>query len=186
MPIREVMRETEEKMRKAVDFVHAELATIRTGKASPALVENLMVSYYGTPTRLKELAGISTPEPRLVVIQPWDPSVTEEIVREIMKSELGITPNSDGRVIRLAIPELSEERRLELKKLVKKMAEDGRISIRNIRRESNDHLKQMQKAGEITEDDLFNTEKDVQGKTDEYIEKIDEILHHKEEEIMQV
>ena len=186
MPINKVIKEMEDKMHKGVEFVHHELATIRTGKASPALVENITVSYYGTPTRLKELAGISTPEARLIVIQPWDVSITEEVSKEIMKSNLGITPNSDGKIIRIAIPELSEERRTDLKKVIKKMAEDGRVAIRNIRRDANDNLKQMEKISEITEDDFFGTEKDVQKKTDEYICKIDELLRHKEQEIMQV
>ena len=186
MPINRVLKDMEEKMHKAVEFVHHEFATIRTGKASPALVENITISYYGTPTRLKELAGISTPEARLIVIQPWDASITEEVSKEIMKSDLGITPNSDGKIIRIAIPELSEERRNDLKKVIKKMAEDGRVAVRNIRRDANEHLKQMQKTSEITEDDLFGTEKDVQKKTDEYIGKIDELLKHKEQEILQV
>ena len=132
------------------------------------------------------MAGISTPEPRLIVIQPWDATITETVVKEIMKSDLGITPNSDGKLIRIAIPELSEERRLELKKVVKKMAEDGKVAVRNIRREANEQLKQLEKTSEITEDDLYGSEKDVQKKTDDYISKIDEYLSHKEEEILQV
>ena len=182
----EVLEDTELKMMKSVDFVQKEFATIRTGKASPALVENVQVEYYGTKTRLRELAGISTPESRLIVIQPWDPTVMNEIERAILKANLGVTPLNDGKVIRIPIPELSEERRKDLDKVIKRMAEDGRVSIRNIRREANEEIKRLQKSGDITEDDMYRSEKDVQEKTNEYIIEIDKHLASKEKEILEI
>jgi len=184
--LEEVLEDTELKMMKSVDFVQKEFTTIRTGKASPALVENVHVEYYGTKTRLRELAGISTPEPRLIVIQPWDPTVMDEIERAILKANLGVTPLNDGKVIRIPIPELSEERRKDLDKVIKRMAEDGRVSIRNIRREANDEIKRLQKSGDITEDDMYRSEKDVQEKTNEYIIEIDKHLASKEKEILEI
>jgi ribosome recycling factor len=186
MEAEEIMERTELKMMKSVEAVEHEFSSIRTGKASPALVENIMIDYYGTQTRLREIAGISTPEPRLIVIQPWDPSAVESIEKAILKSKLGITPLKDGRILRIPIPELSEERRTDLGKLVKQMAEDGRIAIRNIRREANEHIKKLQKEGKITEDQMYRHEKDVQAKTDEYIREIDNLLKHKEKDIVEI
>jgi ribosome recycling factor len=186
MPIDKLLREMNAHMDKTVQVFKEELGTIRTGKASPALVENLQVDYYGTPTRLREMAKIATPEPRLIVIQPWDPSVVPNIVKAINQSALGITPVNDGKIVRLPIPELDEERRQDLVKTVRKIAEDARVAVRNIRREQNDALKQLQKAGTITEDDLRREEKSVQDATNEHIKKLDELLAHKETEIMEV
>jgi ribosome recycling factor len=186
MTLEEVLEETELKMMKSVDFVQKEFATIRTGKASPALVENVHVDYYGTKTRLRELAGISTPEPRLIVIQPWDPTVMAEVERALLKANLGVTPLNDGKVIRIPIPELNEERRRDLNKVIKRMAEDGRVSIRNIRREANEEIKKLQKNGEITEDDMYRSEKEIQEKTGEYIAEIDKYLSGKENEILEI
>jgi ribosome recycling factor len=186
MPIDKLLREMNARMDKTVHVFHDELASIRTGKASPALVENIMADYYGTPTRLREMAKIATPEPRMIVIQPWDPSVVPSIVKAINQSSLGITPINDGKLVRLPIPELDEERRQDLVKTVRKMAEDARVAVRNIRREQNDELKQLQKDGRITEDDLHREEKSVQEATDGHIKKIDELLAHKEKEIMEV
>ena len=186
MNLEEILEDAELKMMKSVDFVQKEFATIRTGKASPALVENIYVDYYGTRTRLKELAGISTPQPRLIVIQPWDPTVLAEIERAIQKANLGITPLSDGKVIRIPIPELSEERRKDLSKVIKRMAEDGRVSVRNVRREANEEIKGVQKSGDITEDDMYRGEKEVQEKTDEYIVEIDKHLASKEKEVLEI
>jgi ribosome recycling factor len=146
MPIDKLLREMNAHMDKTIQVFHDELATIRTGKASPALVENIQVDYYGTPTRLREMAKIATPEPRLIVIQPWDPSVVPSIVKAINQSALGITPVNDGKLVRLPIPELDEERRKDLVKTVRKIGEDTRVSIRNIRREQNEELKKLQKA----------------------------------------
>lgn len=186
MTLEEVLEDTELKMMKSVDFVQKEFSTIRTGKASSALVENVHVDYYGTKTRLRELAGISTPEPRLIVIQPWDPTVMDEVERAILKANLGVTPLNDGKVIRIPIPELNEERRRDLNKVIKRMAEDGRISIRNIRREANEEIKKLQKDGDITEDDMYRSEKEIQEKTDEYVGDIDKHFTSKEKEILEI
>jgi ribosome recycling factor len=186
MPLDKLLRETKAKMDKSVEFVHSEFATIRTGKASPALVENITADYYGTKTRLRELANISTPEPRLIVIHPWDPGAVGAVVKAIEQSNLGITPVSDGKLIRIPIPELSEERRKDLIKLIKKMAEDGKVAIRNIRRATNDEIKTLRKEGTLPEDASFREENEVQKLTDEHIEKIDELVKHKEQEIMEV
>ena len=156
------------------------------GKASPSLVEGLTIDYYGTSTRLRDIAGITTPEPRLIVIQPWDQNAIKSIEKAVQASDLGISPVSDGRVIRLPIPELSEERRRDLSKLVHKRAEEGRIEIRNIRREANDFARKAEKRSEITEDDLADTEKEIQELTDAYIVEIDTLLEQKDAELMQV
>ncbi len=186
MPIDKLLREMNARMDKTAQVFKDELAMIRTGKASPALVENITADYYGTPTRLREMAKIATPEPRLIVIQPWDPSVVGNIVKAINQSSLGITPINDGKLVRLPIPELDEERRHDLVRTVRKVAEEARVAVRNIRREQNDELKRLQKEGQITEDDLHREEKSVQEATDDHIKKIDELLAHKEKEIMEV
>ena len=184
--IEEMLLECEDKMAKSTAFLLEQFSGIRTGKASPALVENIEVPYYGTPTRLREMAGISTPEPRLIVINAYDPSVLPEIEKAILAANLGVTPMNDGRVIRVPIPELSEERRLEMTKLAKRLAEEGRVAIRNIRRETNEHIKSMQKKGDITEDDRDEALKDIQKSTDEYIKQVDNAMKSKETEIMEV
>lgn len=178
--------EAESNMKKTVELVKKEFASLRAGRATPALLDKIMVSYYGTPTPINQLATISVPEPRLLVIQPWDKSVLPEIERAILKSDLGITPASDGTVIRLAIPQLTQERRAELVKVVKKKAEEGRVAIRNIRREINDKVKQLQKNGEISEDELRRAQDEIQKLTDKYIKEIDLLLNSKEQEIMQI
>lgn len=182
----EILLETEEKMIKTEQVIQHEFAGVRTGKASPALVENIVVEVYGSQMRIRELAGITTPEPRVIVIQPWDASTVSAIEKAIQKSNLGINPAVQGKVIRLVLPELSQERRMELDKLVKKMAEDGRVAIRNIRREAIEHLKKELKAHTISEDDFKVFEKEVQKLTDQYIARIDEHLAKKEKEIMTV
>jgi ribosome recycling factor len=184
--IEEVLLDSDEKMEKSLEFVHEQFSGLRTGKASPALVENIEVPYYGTPTRLRELANIATPEPRLIVINAYDPTVLGDVEKAILAANLGVTPMNDGRVVRIPIPELSEERRLEMTKLAKRMAEDGRIAIRNIRREANDQIKALQKQGKATEDDRDEALKDIQKATDDYIGKIDDAVKSKEEEIMEV
>ncbi len=186
MTLQEALDAMEEKMMKTLDFVHNEFAKIRTGKASPALVENIQVQAYDTHLRLRELAGISTPEPRLIVIQPWDASIVQNVVHAIQKSELGINPVVDGKIIRIPIPELDQERRKELDRLIKHMAEEGRIAIRNERRHGIEAVKKLQKEGQITEDELKHAEKEIQNKTDEYIKEIDTLLAHKEKEILAV
>lgn len=186
MPYRYVLKETHEKMQHSFEHLQHEFATIRTGKASPALVETLRVDYYGTPTALKEIAGISTPEPRLIVIQPWDQNAIQPIVKAVQSSNIGVTPVDDGRVVRIPLPELSEERRKELDKHIKHLAEEARIAIRNIRRDEKDRLKKMKNNNELTEDDLIDGEKEIQKETDAFIHKIDEALEHKEKEIFTV
>jgi ribosome recycling factor len=186
MNLQAVLDTMEEKMMKTFEVVHNEFATVRTGKASPALVENIQVEAYDTHMRLRELAGIATPEPRLIVIQPWDPTVVQAVVKAIQQSPLGITPIVDGKIIRIPIPELDQERRRELDKMLKKLAEDGRVAIRNERRHGVEAAKKLQKDGKITEDELTHAEKEIQKKTDEYIKEIDTLLAHKEKEIMVV
>lgn len=182
----EILLEAEEKMEKSLEFVLEQFSGLRTGKASPALVENIQVSYYGSMTRLRELAGIATPEPRLLVINAYDPTALGAIEKAILGANLGVTPMNDGRVIRIPIPELSEERRLEMTKLAKRMAEEGRIAIRNVRRDSNDQAKALEKNGKATEDDRDETLKATQKLTDDYISKIDEAAKAKETEMMSV
>lgn len=181
-----ILEDADERMSKAVEAMKRDFMAIRTGKASPALVEGLTIDYYGTQTRLRDIASITTPEPRLLVIQPWDQSAVKNIEKSIQGSDLGISPISDGRVIRLPIPELSEERRKDLSKLVHKRAEEARVEIRNIRRDANDVIKQAEKASEITEDDMKDLIKDVQELTDTHITDIDKVMEEKDAELLQV
>ena len=183
---KKVLQEAKDKMQKTVDHLQHEFAGIRTGKASSSLVQDIKVDYYGSQTSLREIAAITTPEPRLIVVQPWDQSAVPAIVKAIQTSSLGITPVDDGRLVRVPIPELTEERRKELDKHIKHMAEEARVALRNIRREENDKLKKMEKNKAITEDDLRHAEKDIQKITDDMIKKIDDILKHKEQEIFTV
>lgn len=182
----EVHKETEDKMQKTVKVLKEELATVRAGRANPALLDRITVEYYGTPTPLNQLANISAPEPRLLLIQPYDASALNNIEKAILKSDLGLNPNNDGKVIRLVIPQLTEERRKELVKLVKKYGEEAKVAIRNERRAANDVIKKMKKNGELTEDDEKKAQEEVQKLTDKYIQTIDEIVAKKEEEIMEV
>ena len=175
-----------EKMEKTISVYSEKLAEVRAGRANPAILNKVKINYYGTPTPINQVAGISVPEARLIVIQPWDVSILKEIEKSILASDLGINPNNDGKVIRLAFPELNEERRKELVKEVKKMAEEAKVAIRSIRREGIDENKVKQKEGEITEDELKAEEVKIQKITDEYVEKIDNILEQKEKEIMSI
>ena len=184
--LKEVMHEAHDKMLKTNEAVQREFSTIRTGRASSALVEGIKVDYYGTSTPLKQLSNISTPDPKLIVIQPWDTSILGEIEKAILKSDLGITPLNDGRVIRLGIPQLTQERREELVKVIKKMAEDGRVSIRSIRRDINERLKKLEKDKIATEDESFKSTEEIQKLTDKHIKEIDELLAKKEKELMEV
>ena len=165
----------EEKMNKTISVLQEDFSEVRAGRANPAILNKIKVDYYGTPTPINQVAGISVPEARLIVIQPWDMSLLKEIEKEILKAEIGINPNNDGKVIRLAFPELNEERRKELVKEVKKMAEDSKVSIRSIRREAMDEAKKLQKDNEMTEDELKGAEDKIQKLTDNKISEIDKI-----------
>lgn len=184
--VEQVLKEAEEKMKKVIEATKRNFGTIRTGRARPSLLDNIKVEYYGTPTPLNQMAQISAPEPRLLTIKPWDKTVLSDIEKAIMKSDLGINPNSDGEIIRLNIPQLTEERRKDLFKLVKKKAEEERVSVRNIRREANEELKLYKEEGEISEDMMYRSLDDVQKLTDDYIKKVDQLLEEKEAEIMEV
>ncbi|HOB87531.1 MAG TPA: ribosome recycling factor [Bacillota bacterium] len=184
--IEDIYLEAEERMDKVIAAFQRELATLRAGRATPALLDRIEVNYYNTMTPLQQLAGISAPEPRLLVIQPWDKSCLGEIEKAILKSDLGLTPTNDGNVIRLSIPQLTEERRRELVKLVRKKAEEARVGVRNVRREANEKIKQLEKKGELTEDDRRDGQEEIQELTDAKIKRIDELLKAKEEEIMEI
>ena len=184
--IKDLLKETEDRMNKAVDALRDNLMTIRTGRASPSLVERLSVEYYGTLTPLNQLATISVPEPRLLAIRPWDPTALAAIERAILKSELGLTPSNDGKIIRLNIPRLTEERRQELVKVVGKQVEEGKIAIRNIRRDAIEDLRELESEKMISEDELYRTKDDVQEITDKFVAKMDEIGRDKEREIREI
>ncbi|MHB1357177.1 MAG: ribosome recycling factor [Anaerolineae bacterium] len=183
--IDDVMLESEEKMEKTVEALRRELLTIRTGRASPALVENLRVDYYGSIMPLNQLATIAAPEPRLIAIRPWDVGSLSAIEKAIQKSELGLTPHNDGKMIRLPIPTLTDERRRELGKVVSRRVEEGRIAIRNIRRDALKEIGDLLKDKEISEDDQFKAKEDLQELTDTYIKKIDQVGEQKQAEIME-
>ncbi|MFA5339402.1 MAG: ribosome recycling factor [Candidatus Omnitrophota bacterium] len=184
--IKEILIDTETRMKKSGEVLSHEFSTVRTGRATPALVDGIRVDYFGTPTPLKSLAAISTPDAKLIVIQPWDATVCGDIEKAILKSDLGITPVNDGKLIRLQIPDLSKERRIELAKVVKKMAEDGRISVRNVRHAAIEHLKKIEKEKIITEDEKFTGQDAIQKLTDRYIAKVEELLAAKEKEITEI
>jgi len=184
--IEEIILDAEEKMEKTMSVLHEQFSGLRTGKASPALVENVKVNYYGTPTRLREIANISTPESRLIVINSYDPNALGDIEKAVLAANLGVTPMNDGRLIRIPIPELNQERRAELTKVARRISEEARVSIRNIRRDGNEHVKTLQKNSKISEDDRDQTLEQIQKDTDEYITKIDNLLKEKEKDIMSV
>jgi len=181
--VRKILDETKSKMNKSLEATKKEFQNLRTGRASIGLVEGVQVDYYNTPTPLKGLANISTPDPRTIAIQPWDTSVINDIEKAIQKSELGLTPNNDGKVIRIGIPALTDERRQELTRIVKKVAEEGRVSIRASRHEALEHLRKLEKEKAISEDENRVSQKEVQKITDSFVEKVDEALEHKEKEI---
>lgn len=186
MALDDILLEAEEKMAKTEEVVQHEFAGVRTGKASPALVENIQVDVYGSTMRIRELAGITTPESRVILIQPWDASTVHPIEKAIQKSNLGLNPAVDKKFIRIVLPELSQERRQEFSRVVRKMAEDGRVAVRHVRRDAIEHLKKEAKQGGVSEEELEHAEKEVQKLTDQYIAKIDQHLAHKEKEIMTV
>ncbi|WP_217903640.1 ribosome recycling factor [Bacillus haynesii] len=180
------MNETKERMEKAIGAYQRELATVRAGRANPSLLDKVTVEYYGAQTPLNQIASITVPEARMLVITPYDKTALGDIEKAIQKADLGVTPSNDGNIIRITIPPLTEERRKELAKLVKKYSEDAKVAVRNIRRDANDDLKKLEKNGEMTEDELRSSTEDVQKLTDEYVSKIDEITKDKEKEIMEV
>ena len=184
--INDVMSDAEGRMGKAMDALRRDLGVIRTGRASPSLVDRLTVEYYGTPTPLNQLAGVSVPEPRLLVIQPWDRGTMGAIEKAIQKSELGLNPSNDGQVIRIAIPALTEERRKQLVKLVHNHVEDGKVAVRNIRRDAMNSVRELMHEGMISEDDERRAEQQVEGLTKRYVEEADKIGKAKEQEVLEV
>ncbi|MEE1132500.1 MAG: ribosome recycling factor [Caryophanon sp.] len=183
---KEILANAKDKMEKSVSALSRQLASIRAGRANASLLDRISVDYYGSPTPVNQIAGISVPEARLLVIQPYDKSALGDIEKAIMKSDLGITPTNDGNIIRLAIPALTEERRKDLAKQVKKEAEEAKVAVRNVRRDANDDLKKAEKAGEITEDDLRGYGEDIQKLTDDFITKVDAVAKDKEQELLEV
>ena len=183
--IESIYQETEESMGKSVEALKNELKRLRTGRASLAILDGIKVDYYGTITPLNQMATLAVPESRLITIQPWDASVIKDIEKAILKSDLGLTPSSDGKIIRISIPQLTEDRRKELVKVVHKVCEEHKVSIRNFRRDSNDLMKSMKKEGEISEDDAFKGQDRIQKITDEHIKLIDECFTEKEKEILE-
>ena len=175
-----------EKMNKSIDNLKERFSEVRAGRANPAILNKVKIDYYGTPTPINQVAGISVPEARMIVIQPWDASVLKEIEKAILTADIGINPNNDGKVIRLTFPELTEERRKELVKDIKKMAEEAKVAIRNSRRDGIDIAKKAEKEGEMTEDELKQAENKIQDLTDKSIEEIDKVLENKESEILSI
>jgi ribosome recycling factor len=180
------LKEADHKMERAVEVTREEFSGVRTGRATPAILNRVMVDYYGTATPMNQLASFSVPEPRLLVIQPYDRNAVPAMEKAIMQSDLGLSPSNDGHVIRLAFPQLTEERRKELIRVVHGRAEEGRVAVRNVRRHSKEDLERLKKDGEISEDDLNRAEKALQKLTDQHIARIDELLSHKEQELMEV
>ena len=185
MTAKELIQQTEQKMKKVLEAVTREFNEVRTGRAHPGLIEGLHVDCYGSLMLLKQLAAISAPDPRTIVIQPWDPSIIVEIERAVINSKLGVTPVNDGKLIRLVVPQLSKERREELAKIVKDMAENGRVSLRTIRRDANDRIKRMLSDSTIPEDDGYKAQDDIQKLTDRYIKEVDNILENKNKELVE-
>ena len=184
--IEDFLADAKRRMDKSIEATHHEFNSIRTGRASPALLDRITIDYYGTPTPLKSLASISAPEPRLLVVQPFDPGAIKNIERAVMESDLGLTPSNDGKVVRLPIPALTEERRKDLVKVVRRVAEDGKVAIRNVRRDVMQHLKELVVKGDVGDDEERRGEQQVQKITDDHVKSIDDLLKVKEAEIMEV
>ena len=183
---KELRKKTTDRMDGAIEALKKDFGSVRTGRASLALLEGIMVDYYGTATPLQQMASLSVPDPRQIAIQPWEQKIIPEIEKAIMKSDLGLTPSNDGKIIRIMIPALTEERRKQLVKVVKKRAEEAKIAIRNIRRDINEELKKLEKDQHMSEDDVKKFHDEIQKLTDAYVAKVDEVLKHKENEIMEV
>lgn len=184
--VKEIFKDAENRMQKTVEALRKDLASLRAGRATPSLLDNIKVDYYGVPTPVNQVGNISVPEPRLLVIQPWDKSVISDIEKAIAKSDLGLNASNDGNIIRIPIPQLTQERRKELVKTIKKKAEEGKIGVRNIRRDANDKIKSLEKEKQISEDETKTYQDDVQKITDRYIDQIDSVYQAKEKEIMEV
>jgi ribosome recycling factor len=182
----EVLGEARAAMDRAVSALKKDMTRVRTGRASTTLLDNVKVDYYGVPTPLSQVATLSVPEPRLITVQPWEKNLIPDIEKALYKADLGLTPSSDGQLIRLPVPALTEERRREMVKIIKRMSEDSKVSVRNSRRDANETLKMLEKEKEITEDDLKRSEKDVQQLTDEFISAIDVVVQNKEREVMEI
>lgn len=183
--IEDAKKEAKDLMDKAIEALTRDFKRVRTGRASISLLDGVRADYYGAPTPLNQMASLSVPEPRLILIQPWDASTCGAIEKAILKSDLGLTPNNDGKVVRIAVPPLTEERRKDLVKVVKKMAEETKVAVRSARREANDLLKEFKKEGEISEDEAFRGQEEVQKVTDQYVAKVDEVSAEKEKEILE-
>lgn len=181
-----VKKKTKGAMDKAIEAFRRDLGKVRTGRASLSLLDDVKIDYYGTPTLLSQVGTLAVPEPRLITIQPWEKNLIPEIEKAILKSDLGLNPNSDGVLVRIAIPALTEDRRKEMVKLIKRMGEEAKIAVRNARRDANDNLKKLQKDKDITEDDQKRTEKEIQELTDQFVKSIDDILENKEKEVMEI
>jgi ribosome recycling factor len=184
--IQDLLNKVEERMDKSLQSLKKEFATVRAGRANPAILDKVVVDYYGSQMPINQLANVNAPEPRLLVIQPWDKSSLGEIEKAILKSDLGLTPSNDGAVIRIVIPQLTEQRRQELVKQIRKMAEEGRVAVRNVRRDMNDEVKKLEKSGDISEDDSRRAQEKIQQTTDKFIAEIDKLLAGKEKELLEV
>jgi len=184
--ITELYQDTEKKMEKTIESLERDLATIRTGRASLSILDGITLEYYGSRSPLNQVATLSIPESRLIVIQPWDPTSIKDIEKAIMRSDLGVTPNNDGKVIRIPIPTLTEERRIQLVKVVKRNGEDGKVAIRNIRREAISEAKEFEKEKVISEDELRRAQDEIQKITDRFIQKVDDLIEKKEKEVLEV
>ena len=184
--IKEVVASHEEKMKKSIEMLKRELQTLKAGRANPSILDRLLVDYYGTPTHVSGVATVTTPEPRMIVIQPWEKNLLKEIEKAIQKSDLGLNPTNDGQVIRLVIPELTEETRKNLVKVIKKHGDDAKVAVRGVRRDGNEKLKALKKEGAHSEDEIKKTEDELQKLTDNYIKEVDKIVEAKEKEIMSV
>jgi ribosome recycling factor len=186
LSIKAIYTTHEDKMKKALEALRKEIASFRAGRATPSILDKVLVDYYGTPSPISQVASISVPEPRMIVIQPWEKTMLAQIEKAILKSDLGLMPGNDGMIIRLSIPQLTQERRLDLVKMLHKKAEEGRVIVRNIRREANEQLKKLEKERTISEDELKKSQEDMQKLTDKYIQAIDQSVGTKEIEIMEV
>lgn len=185
MPTNQIYRDSENRMKKSLEHLQNELARIRTGRATPALLDVVKVDYYGSPTPLNQVSTVTAPEPRLLVVQPWEKRLIGEIEKAILQADLGLNPSNDGSVVRVPIPELSEERRQELLKLVKKFCEESRVAVRNIRRDANDSIKKLEKAHDISEDQSHTSQDKIQELTNNYVKMVDEQFEKKEKEILE-